>query len=189
MRTHQHTGRAANPFERVGQKAFAMRTNSVLQCAPVNLDGIRGASRQSAGEDHRAHHQMIGERDVRHWGGTNRSDVGVEVMAERHLVDVREGHCIKALIAIRDVDGKQSANVGHVDGHTLRRQCRPVLAEQVHLMSQTSQRPRQVGVVDVATGAAQQVAVEYEDPHRVAAIPRVTIGQMRVTSAKGKGRK
>ena len=43
-------------------------------------------------------------------------------------------------------------------------------AEQVHFMSQTSQRSRQVGVVDVATGAAQQVALEYEDPQRVAAL-------------------
>ena len=127
---------------------------------------------------------MIGERDVRYWGGTDRSDVGVEVMADRHLVEVRERHIIKALIVISDVDGKQSPNVGQVDGHTLRQQCRPVLAEQVHLMSQTSQRPHQVGVVDVATGAAQQVAVENEDPHSVAAIPRVTVGQMRVTSKR-----
>jgi len=32
-------------------------------------------------------------------------------------------------------------------------------------MAQSRQCPRQVGVVDVATRAAQQVAMENEDPH------------------------
>ena len=41
-----------------------------------------------------------------------------------------------------------------------------VLAEQVDLVAEPGQRPRQVGVVDVAAGAAQHVAVEDEDAHR-----------------------
>ena len=157
--------RAANSLKRVGQKALPVRANSVFQRASVDLDGIWRPPFQTAREDHGAHHQMIGERDVWRRYGSDRGDVDVEVVAERRLVDVRERQRIKALIVISHVDGKQAPNVGHVDCHAVRRQCRPVLAEQVHLMAQSSQRSRQVGVVDVATGAAQQVAMENEDPH------------------------
>ena len=41
-----------------------------------------------------------------------------------------------------------------------------VLAEQVDLVAEPGQRPRQIGVVDVAAGAAQHVAVEEENAHR-----------------------
>ena len=90
----------------------------------------------------------------------DRGDVGVEVMFERRIVQLREGQRVKALISIGHVHGKNSPDVGGVDRHALRCRCRSVLAEQVHLMAQSGQRPRQVGVVDVAAGAAQQVAVE-----------------------------
>ena len=41
-----------------------------------------------------------------------------------------------------------------------------VLAEQVDLVAEPGQRLGEVGVVDVAAGAAQQVAVEDQDAHR-----------------------
>ena len=41
-----------------------------------------------------------------------------------------------------------------------------VLAEEMDLMAEPGQRAGEVGVVDVAAGAAQHVAVEDEDAHR-----------------------
>jgi hypothetical protein len=91
---------------------------------------------------------------------TDRGDVCVEVVTECLVVQLREGHRIEAFIAIGHVYREHPPDVGHVNRHALRFLCRPVLAEQVHLMAQSCQRSRQVGVVDVAAGAAQQVAVE-----------------------------
>jgi hypothetical protein len=103
---------------------------------------------------------MVGQGDVRGRHGADRGDIGIEVAAECCLVQLREGQRIKSLIAIGHVHGKQPPDVGYVDRHALRFVYRPVLAEQVHLMAQSCQRSRQVGVVDVAAGASEQVAVE-----------------------------
>ena len=95
----------------------------------------------------------------------DRGDVGVEVALELGVGQLREGLDLEALVGVLDVDRKQAADVGVVDLDSLDLDL-PVLAEQVDLMAQPRQRPGEVGVVDVAAGAAQHVAVEEEDAHR-----------------------
>ena len=46
-----------------------------------------------------------------------------------------------------------------------------VLAEQVDLVAELGQGGHQRGVVDVAAGPAQQVAVEDQDPHGAGIVP------------------
>ena len=50
--------------------------------------------------------------------------------------------------------------------HPLQRERVRVLAEQVHLVPRAHQRRPEFGVVDIRTGALQQVPVEDEDAHR-----------------------
>ena len=159
-RAHQHARRAMNPFQGVRQKSLPVWPHCVLQRAPMHLDGIGCPALQTARENHRTHHQMVGQSQVRGRHGADRGDIGVEVVVECRLVQLREGQSIETLIAIGHVHGEHPSDIGHMDRHTLRSLRRPVLAEQVHLMAQSCERSRQVGVVDVAARAAQQVAVE-----------------------------
>ncbi len=78
---------------------------------------------------------MVGQRYVRGRYGADRGDVCVEVVAECRLVQLREGQRIEALIAIGHVYRKHPPDIGHMDRHALRFLCRPVLAEQVHIMA------------------------------------------------------
>src|SRR4029434_1368591 len=104
-RTHNYARCAANPLKRVGQKALAVRANGVLQRAAVDFDGIGRPPFKTAREDHGAHHQMVGERDVWRRDGPDRGDVRVEVVAELDLSDFWERYRIKALIVISYVNG------------------------------------------------------------------------------------
>ncbi len=45
-----------------------------------------------------------------------------------------------------------------------------ILAEQVHLVSELRQRPREAGVVDVRAGPGEEVAVEDQDPRTRASL-------------------
>ena len=85
---------------------------------------------------------MVGQGNIRRRRGTDRGDVDIEIMAERGLVEFREGHRIETLIVIGHVYGKHPPDVGHVNCHALEFLRDPVLAEQVHLMAQSGQRPR-----------------------------------------------
>jgi hypothetical protein len=60
--------------------------------------------------------------------GADRGDVGIEVAAERRLVQLREGQRIESLIAIGHVHGKHPPDVGYVDRYALRFVYSPVLA-------------------------------------------------------------
>ena len=123
-----------------------------------------------AGEDRRAHDEVVGEGHVDAPGPLgdrpDGGDVGVEVAVELRLAQLREGLDLEPLVGVLHVDRQQAADVGVVDLDPLDPHL-AVLAEQVHLVAEPGQRRRQVGVVDVAAGAAQHVAVEDEDAHRV----------------------
>ena len=95
----------------------------------------------------------------------HRGDVGLDVAVELGLGQLREGLDLEALVGVFDVDRQQAADVGVVDLDPLDLDL-AVLAEQVDLVAEPGQRRRQIGVVDVAAGAAQHVAVEEEDAHR-----------------------
>jgi hypothetical protein len=96
----------------------------VLERRAVDLDRVgHPGARERAGEDHRAHDEVIGERHVRGSslgdladGGHVRGEVGIELgggeLGERARLD--------PLVAVRDVDGEQAADVRPVD----RRPCR-----------------------------------------------------------------
>ena len=93
------------------------------------------------------------------------ADVGLDVAIELRLGQLREGLDLEALVGVLDVDGEQAADVGVVDLDPLELGL-AVLAEQMDLVAEPGQRAGQVGVVDVAAGAAQHVAVKDEDAHR-----------------------
>jgi hypothetical protein len=78
---------------------------------------------------------VVGQCYVRGRNGTDRGDVCVEVVTECLLVQLREGQRLEALIAIGHVYREHPPDVGHVNRHAFQFLCRPVLAEQVHLMA------------------------------------------------------
>ncbi len=162
----QNAIRRLHPLAGVREEA-RVRFDRVLQGRAVDLRREGGDA--GAGEDRRAHHQVVGEGgvdpadfsgDLAHGG-----DVGLDVAVELGLAQLGEGFDLEALVGVAHVDGQQAADVRVVDLHPLDPHL-AVLAEQVHLVAEPGQRPRQVGVVDVAAGAAQHVAVEEEDTHR-----------------------
>ena len=112
---------------------------------------------------------MVGESDVNASGQlgdlANRGHVGIDVAVQLLVAELGEGLDLEALVGVLDIDGKQAVDVGVVDLDPLDLRL-AVLAEQVHLMPQTGERPSEVGVVDVAAGAAQHVAVKDENAHR-----------------------
>ncbi len=90
-----------------------------------------------------------------------RRDVAIKLLAAQF------GKCLdlEAHVGVLHVDREQVTDVGVVDLDTLQLDL-PVLAEQMDLVAETGQRLGEVGVVDVAAGPAQHVAVEDENPHR-----------------------
>jgi hypothetical protein len=102
----------------------------------------------------------------------NGGDVQGDVALELGVGELGERLDLEPLVAVADVHGQQAADVGVVDGHGARRpglgELRrvAVLADEVNLVAEACERPREVRVVDVRTGAPQQVAVEDQDPHR-----------------------
>ena len=150
-----------------------------------------GVSASARARIERAHHEVVGERDVRRdalghlaHGG----DVGVDVAVELGLGEIGERPRVDALVAIGHVQRQQPADVGPVDGRRgparggrvthsapesqspdgvdpVQRQRIAVLAEQVDLVAAAHERRRQLRVVDVGAGPGEQVAVEDEDAH------------------------
>ena len=134
---------------------------------------------------------MVCQPDVRahqlgHLRGRGR--VRAQVVIQLAVAQVQERLGVEALVGVRHVDGQHAADVRQVR-RTAHRLANPlhdqvpalpaahgvherelggvaVLAEQVHLVTELGEGVRQAGVVDVAAGASQQVAVEDQDPHR-----------------------
>jgi hypothetical protein len=170
-----------------------VRLDGVLERRAVDLRGVGHVEpRQPAGEHDRAHHEVVGERDV--GAGAlgdlaDRGDVALQVGVELCVGEVGERARLDAVVAVGDVDGQQAAEIGTVDrrvrglrprGHPQRavvpvaRSVDPLLlerlallAEQVHLMARFHERRGQPRVVDVRARAAQQIAVEDQDAHGI----------------------
>ena len=155
----------------------------------MDLDRV-GHALERAREHRRAHHEVVGERDVRpHALGdlAHGGDVALEIAVELGVREVAERLGLDAVVAVGDVDRQQAAEVGPVDGRPdrlapgLEHQLAAVpvpggvdpallegvalLTQQVHLVARAHQRGGEPRVVDVRAGPAQQVAVEDQDPH------------------------
>jgi hypothetical protein len=137
---------------------------------------------------------MVGERRVDMAGSRgdlpDRRHVRGQVAIELGVAELWEGLYLEALVAVADVDGQQGADVREIAGDASlpgrlaaarddlelspapvadsvdpRERCRvTILAEKVDFMPEPRERLGDVGVVDVAARAAQQVAVEDQDP-------------------------
>ena len=187
----QHAAGAGEALARERHEALRVALDGELERAAVDLHRVGHAEPlQRAGEDHRAHHQVVGERDVGpHALGhlAHRGHVALQVAVDLGLVEVLERARLHALVAIGHVERQQARDVGPVDRHAgglaagLQRQLAAVpvaggvdpvvgervavLAEQVDLVARARERLRERGVVDVGAGAPEQVAVEDEDAH------------------------
>jgi hypothetical protein len=164
-RADEHAGRPPNALQRIGQEATGVWANRVLERAAMDLHRIGRPPVQAAGQDHGPHHEVVGERHVGRRDVADGRHVRLEVVVERILAELRVRDGIEALVAVGHVDGQYPADVRYVDRHAVRCLDLAVLAEQVHLVAEPGERPHQAGGVDVASRPAQQVAVEYEDPH------------------------
>ena len=104
------------PSSRVRQEA-RVRFDRVLERRAVDL-GREGPD-VGAGEDRRAHHQVVGEGGVDAAGRlgdlAHGGDVGLDVAVELGLGQLREGLDLEALVGVLDVDREQAADVGVVD--------------------------------------------------------------------------
>jgi hypothetical protein len=96
---------------RVREEA-GVRLDGVLKGRAVDHNGERHQSFEAAGEDHRAHDEVVGQRDI----GSNplgdlahRFDVRVEVAVELLLAQLGEGPGVHTLVAVRDVGGQHRA--------------------------------------------------------------------------------
>ena len=96
-----------------------------------------------AGEDRRAHDQVVGEGGVEAAGRVgdlaHGGDVGLDVAVELLLGQLREGLDLEALVGVFDVDRQQAVDVGVVDLDPLDLDL-AVLAEQVDLVAEAGQR-------------------------------------------------
>ena len=188
----QHRAGLSEALAGVAEEALRLRLDRVLERAAVDLHGVGNPPPERAGEDRRAHHQMVGQSHVR----AHRLDqlahslhVCLHVSGDLGIGAVGKRLGFDALVAILHVDGQQTADIWPVHGarRTLAgrlfqgSQHQPaavpvprgvherlalrvaLLAEQVHLVSQPCQSVCQARVVDVGAGPAQQVAVEDED--------------------------
>ena len=106
------------PLARGGQETLGLGLDRVLERAAVHLDGVRRA-RQRAREDQRAHHEVVGERQLgarQRLDLGNRGHVGLDVAADLGVAAAGEGTGFEALVAVGDINGQKPADVGAVDG-------------------------------------------------------------------------
>ena len=116
-RPGQHAGRPGQPLAGVRAEPRDVGPDGVLERRAVDLDRVRDPAAQRAGQDHRAHDQVVGQRqvrpdplrDVRDGRGVGRDvalDLGVGQLGKRPRVEpgVLVGH----------VERQDAADVGHV---------------------------------------------------------------------------
>ena len=151
-----------------------MRLDRVLERAAVNLHRVgHTGSRQRAGENHRSHDQVVGERDVgprtRDHIGDGRH-VGLDVSVDLFVAQLVERASLDVLVGVGHVHRKQTADFGPIDGRPggtdlAHRQLASVpvgdgtdeielvrvtvLAEQVDLVAKPHQGRHKAGGVDV----------------------------------------
>ncbi len=122
-----------------------------------------------AGEDRWAHDQVVGQSCVDSTccfcNVPHGRDVGLDVAVQLFVGELREGLDLEALVGVLDIDREEAVDVGVVDLDPLQLDL-AVLAEEMDLVAEPGQGLGEVGVVDVAAGAAQHVAVEDENTHR-----------------------
>ena len=137
-------GRRRRPPGPRGRRAgsVGMGLDRVLERRAVDLGREGGDG--GAGEDRRAHHQVVGEGgvDAAGRGGdlAHGGDVGVEVAVELGLAQLGERLDLEALVGVLDVDRQQAADLGVVDLDPLDRDL-AVLAEQVDLVAEPRPAP------------------------------------------------
>jgi hypothetical protein len=145
-----------------------MGLDRVFERAAVDLDRVGHPAAQAPREDRRAHHEVVGQRHIGPHALGHLADgchVGGEIVLELRLGELGVGLGLEALVAVGHVDRQHTADVGHVHLHAGQRRRVAVLAEQVHLVAEAGERRRELGVVDVGAGPAQEVTVEDEDAH------------------------
>ena len=95
----------ATASSRVGDEAVEVGQHRVGEVGAVDLER---EAEPGAGEDHRAHHQVVGERRVdaaeRLDHLADRGHVGVEVAIELGVGELGEGLHLEALVAVVHVD-------------------------------------------------------------------------------------
>jgi hypothetical protein len=156
----------------------------------VDLDRIGDAASQRAGQDHRAHHQVVREGpvrldrrdDVANGGGVCR-----DVMFDLTVCQLRKGARVESLVVIGHIDRQEAADVREVsstadrtardldvqppvtpaaDGiHEIEFRRVPFLAQQMYLVAEIDQPPGQLRIVDITSCAPQEVAMEYQNAH------------------------
>ena len=157
--------RRPDALERVGQEALRVRLDGVLERAAVDLHGV--GRDVGAGQDHGAHDQVVRERHVGGGGAP----------APRRRSPPDSGRAPRP--SAPDRSWRRSPRRCRPRRRAARGRCpgcgrsRPRSgASQLgswqnrsHLVPERGERPHEVRVVDVAAGAAQQIAVEDKDPH------------------------
>src|SRR5215211_2019796 len=87
-------------------------------------------------------------------------------MIELRFAQLRVRLGVEAVVAVGDVDRQHAPDVRIVDGDAFGSVPAAILAEQVHVVAQAREGPHQAGVVDVASGAPEQISVEDQYAHR-----------------------
>jgi hypothetical protein len=116
----------------------------------------------------------------------DRGDVRGEVALDLAVGQLREGPGVESRVAVSHIERQQPADVGQVRGaadglahdidvqppaaavahgiHEVELRGVGLLAQQVHFVAEPDQCPGQLRVVDIASGPAQQVAMENQHP-------------------------
>ena len=126
-RTHEHRPGGRQPLARQAEEALRFGLDGVLQRAAVDLHRVGRGRLERAGEDHRPHHEVVGERQLRGRAGGHlgdRLDVGLQVVGELLVAQLGEGASLERLVAVGHVHGQQTADVGPVDGAAADRSAR-----------------------------------------------------------------
>ena len=188
----QNPGGRRQAFPGIPDEAPGVRPHRVLERGAVDLDGVRDRAAERPGQDHRAHHHVVGQRDVGADGGhhvADRADVRRDVPFDLGVGQQRVRAGIKSRVVIGHVDRQGAADVGQVHGaadglaqaldlefpvlpapdrvHEVVLGGTLLLAEQVDLVAEVNERPGQLRVVDVASRAAQEVAVKNKDSQAI----------------------